>query len=1124
MKSFITSVLLLLALLLPGTAVAFDLELDGIYYDLNGTEATVTRGTIRYSGEVTIPARFVYNGTTYRVTGIGDQAFDGCSRLSSVTIPNTVRSIGQNAFYDCYALSSLTIPQSVSFIDSYAFPYCRSLVSITVDSGNLIYDSRNNCNAIIETASNKLIVGCENTIIPSTVTAIDEGAFEGRTGLESVDIPNSVIRIGRSAFWGCGLKSVTIPKSVRVIGEKAFQACTDMTSMVVEAGNPIYDSRDNCNAIIMTSSNTLVQGCRSTVIPTSVTAIGDRAFDTCFGLTGIDIPNSVITIGSSAFFHCSYLKSVTIPESVTSIGSRAFAWCYAMNSIKVAAGNPVYDSRDNCNAIIVTSSNKLIKGCMSTVIPSSITAIGDEAFYLCSGLSSVTLPQSLIFIGKEAFSECRDLKDVFSHITQPGRVSIGRDAFYDDNYSGRTLHVQRGTAGAYQADTRWSDYFAQIVEDIMPPELPGDVNADGEVDIADINAVMDIIMGEAECIAAADVNGDGEVNIADINAIINILAGEEHPHEYVDLGLPSGTLWATCNIGASSPEDYGDYFAWGETSPKDIYDWGTYKWCDGSATSLTKYNYDSNYGTVDNKTMLEPEDDAAFVNWGPNWRLPTRNQYNELEENCTWKWTTRNGVGGYLVTGRNGNSLFLPAAGYRNGNSIVGLGTSGYYWSHALYPSSGPTYAAGMDFTQWGHVGGFGAYRSNGCVVRPVCVSLEDVYIEQKSLDLGGTRIGETSTGELTIVNCSDEPVMVTATVDAPFSFKQDDSSASTITLMVPSESSTQVTVMFTAATVGDFNGRVTIESPALTGGQLGIPVHALAFTAPDTQQDYVDLGLPSGTLWATRDVGANSPEENGDRFAWGETAPKDFYNVSNYQWCEGSYTTLTKYCTSSRYGTVDDLVVLEPEDDAATVNWGPEWCMPSLRQIQELIDCCSFTRAEVNGVIVRLVTGPNGNTMYMPADGYYWSHTLYGASDYAYGLRVDSGDWYWNYFWGPRADGHQVRAVRVAPDNLNIYIEQRSLDLGEVPVGETCTGELTIVNNTGDTKMLKAQIDTPFYFKQGEGYSSSMTILMAGHSTHTVTVLFTPTSPGEFSGDVMFSGSALDGGQRAIPIQAIAR
>ena len=176
----------------------------------------------------------------------------------------------------------------------------------------------------------------------------------------------------------------------------------------------------------------------------------------------------------------------------------------------------------------------------------------------------------------------------------------------------------------------------------------------------------------------------------------------KHFDEYVDLGLPSGTLWATRNIGANSPVEYGDYFAWGETEPKEIYSWDTYKWCKGYSDSFTKYctDYDYGYnGFTDNKRKLDPEDDAAYVNWGSSWRMPTKKQQNELRDKCTWTWTTLDGVNGRLVTGPNGNTIFLPAAGDRLNNKLRDDGSWGNYWSCELYfNTDGPDVAQELHF------------------------------------------------------------------------------------------------------------------------------------------------------------------------------------------------------------------------------------------------------------------------------------------------------------------------------------------------------------------------------------------------------------------------------------------
>ena len=188
------------------------------------------------------------------------------------------------------------------------------------------------------------------------------------------------------------------------------------------------------------------------------------------------------------------------------------------------------------------------------------------------------------------------------------------------------------------------------------------------------------------------------------------------PYEAIDLGL--SVKWASCNVGADSPEDYGDYFAWGDTEEKDYYSWSTYKWCNGSSDTLTKYCTSSSYGTVDGKNILDPEDDAATANWGSPWRMPTRTEIEELIDDCAWSWTTQNGVNGYKVTGSNGNSIFLPAAGNRDGTEVYASGSFGCYWSGMLYKNY-DEYVYTLNFT--------GSYwiwlyslRSAGHTVRPV--------------------------------------------------------------------------------------------------------------------------------------------------------------------------------------------------------------------------------------------------------------------------------------------------------------------------------------------------------------------------------------------------------------------
>ncbi len=342
------------------------------------------------TGKLILPEYVYYESFAYYVESIGASAFSGCSGLTSITFRCDITSIGSNAFYGCTGLTSITIGSSVTEIGTDAFKGCSGLESIVVSSYNMNYDSRDNCNAIIEKESNKLIAGCNNTVIPNGVTAIGSSVFYGCSGLTSITIPESVTSIGDYAFYKCsGLTSITIPNTVTKIGSSAFEGCSGLASIIVDEGNVNYDSRDNCNAIIETASNKLVTGCKKTTIPKGVTSIGSYAFWGCSGLT-----------------------SITIPESVTSIGDYAFYKCSGLTSIIVEEGNANYDSRENCNAIIETASNKLIIGCKNTTIPNTVTSIGDYAFSGCSGLTSITIPNSVTSIGSSAFSSCTGLTSI----------------------------------------------------------------------------------------------------------------------------------------------------------------------------------------------------------------------------------------------------------------------------------------------------------------------------------------------------------------------------------------------------------------------------------------------------------------------------------------------------------------------------------------------------------------------------------------------------------------------------------------------------------------------------------------------------------------------------------------
>ena len=284
------------------------------------------------------------------VISIESGAFRNCKGLTSIEIPNSVTTIYFGAFQNCSSLTSITIPNSVTGIGQLVFSGCDNLSSLAVELGNTKYDSRDNCNAIIETESNTLIIGCNKTKIPNSVVSIDSYSFQSCKGMTSIEIPNNVTRIGDSAFGSCSsLTSVTIPKNVINIGKNLFSGCENLSSIVVESGNTGYDSRNDCNAIIETESNTLIAGCNKTKIPNSVTKIGEWAFSGCNGLTSITIPNSVTSIGEYAFAGCFDLTEVIINISKPLVLSSQFDFANSANATLYVPKGCVeaYASADN---------------------------------------------------------------------------------------------------------------------------------------------------------------------------------------------------------------------------------------------------------------------------------------------------------------------------------------------------------------------------------------------------------------------------------------------------------------------------------------------------------------------------------------------------------------------------------------------------------------------------------------------------------------------------------------------------------------------------------------------------------------------------------------------------------
>ena len=599
--------------------------IDGIYYvfdDENGT-ATIVSGEVAYSGAVTIPASVTNDGKTYTVVAIGEGVFQNATGLTAISIPSSVTSIGDNAFNGCGNLTSVTvawtkpiginstvfsnsgnatlhvpsgsesayasadywkdfktIAEPIVFADNAVEALC--LANWDADGDGKLY--KDEADAVTNLGS----VFKENTDIASFdelqyftgLTSINDSAFYYCSNLASIIIPDNVNTIGNRAFYVCsGLSSLHISANVTSIEDRAFAYCSGLESIVVDGGNTVYDSRDNCNALIKTSNNTLLIGCKNTAIPSTVKIIAEGAFRGCAELISLEIPEGVTTIGGSAFRGCTGLESVTLPSTITSIGTYAFSAfdeVYNLTTVTVGMTTPVtitanvFPNRANSTLYVPKGTKELYKAAnywkefmeiieigedepnrlyaqditarMGTQASIPVVLVNEKEF---GGLQFIlTLPDGVTLSAVEKTERLDNsfyvaYDNVGDNTYQVVLFNMSRKSFLGNDGELLSLRVSLGDEmdeGDYEillSEVVASDF--DLNESALPDSrstltvedfLLGDATLDGRINVTDVMAVVNCILGHEMSVfsrKAADINADNKINITDVMGIVNII-------------------------------------------------------------------------------------------------------------------------------------------------------------------------------------------------------------------------------------------------------------------------------------------------------------------------------------------------------------------------------------------------------------------------------------------------------------------------------------------------------------------------------------------------------------------------------------------------------------------------
>ena len=1038
-------------------------ELNYAFDDESLTASVIAlEGDQKYEGDIVIPETVQHDGRTYQVTSIGDNAFyysditsivipnsvtsigtcsfRFCSSLKNLNIPNSVTQIGYNTFEGCGLLSSVFIPASVKEIGYAIFADCMNLEEIKVDINNTVYDSRDNCNAIVRTSDNAFYVGCNNSTIPNSITSISEYAFYNCIELSTIKIPNNVTSIGYCAFHNCrNLTTIIIPTSVTNLSYGIFPYCTNLETIIVEEDNPAYDSRNNCNAIIRKADNTLIAGCKNTIIPITVKSIETNAFVGYVGDNFV-IPNNVISIGDWVF-QGSLLKSLTLPKDLKYIGEQAFAQCYYLTDLFIYCEDLPTIGGELFNAMNLKPITLHVPVTAFDIYRSTepwsqfgtIVPIEEEN-------PNITIPTDGLVAYYPFNGNANDESGHGNNGTVIGHVELAADRFGNANSAYRffnepmnyisvpddeSLHLSTFTLNAWvysDAEDYGSNFLICKGRDIE--------NGSYQLYVSGISATNEYSGINGAWVENYPQTGtwhmisgtvDGDQAKFYIDGVLMSEATLTHPFVYSDDITDPLTLGMHYFEGV--PEDWAyplrgvldDVRIYNRaltvSDIRSLYAEGSTNF--GEKQIFTVNGVSFNMVKVNGGTFMMGSEDG-YEDEKPVHQVTLTNDYYIGETEVTQElWEA---VMGSVSCNFNDSPLLPVEASWTESQTFI----------ERLNELTGLTFRLPTE-AEW-EFAARGGNASQGYLYSG-SNNLDEVGWYNENSDSKTHVVASKAPNELGIYDMSGNV----------WEWCQDwfDSFSSEPQVDPTGPASASYRVKHGGAWSSDGNiCRVSVRHALWEGNRgidnglrLAISSSEVVPTNETIPTEAIDLGLPSGTKWAPWNVGASKPEDYGGYYAWGETEEKDTYYWSTYIHCDGS--------PSSCHDIGMDIA--GTEYDVAHVKWGGSWTMPTFEQLKELWDNCSLEWTTLNGINGCKFTGPNGNSIFLPASGMrghadlealglhgcYWSSSVDEDCTYnGHCLGTYSGGAY-DYEEGFRDYGRSVRPViSVAPIATDIAID----------------------------------------------------------------------------------------------------